>query len=68
MQFKIQTPKKILLVFHNGSTYDYNFIINQLAKEFDGQFECLEENTEKYVNFSVKIKKKLKIVKHLDTN
>ena len=68
MQFKIQTAKKILLVFHNGSTYDYNFIINQLAKEFDGQFECLEENTEKYVNFSVKIKKKLKIVKHLDTN
>ena len=68
MQFKTQTPKKILLVFHNGSTYDYNFIINQLAKEFDGQFECLEENTEKYVNFSVKIKKKLKIVKHLDTN
>ena len=33
---RYKTPKKILLVFHNGSTYDNNFIINQLAKEFDG--------------------------------
>ena len=47
------------MVFHNGSTYDYHFIIKQLAKEFDGQFECLGENTEKYITFSVPIKKEL---------
>ena len=46
-------------MFHNGFTYDYHFIIKQLAKEFDGQFECLGENTEKYITFSVPIKKKL---------
>ena len=54
-----KTPKKIPVVFHNGSTYDYHFIINQLAKEFDGQFACLRENTEKYITFSVPVKKEL---------
>ena len=29
----------------------------QLAEEFKGQFECLGENTEKYITFSVPIKK-----------
>ena len=28
----------------------------ELAKEFKGQFECLGENTEKYITFSVPIK------------
>ena len=53
------SPKKIPVIFHNGSTYDYHFIINELANEFGGQFECLGENTEKYITFSVKIKEKL---------
>ena len=56
---RYKTPKEIPVVFHNGSTYDYHFIIKQLAKEFDGQFECLGENTEKYITFSVPIKKEL---------
>ena len=47
------------MVFHNGSTYDYHFIIKELAEEFEGQFECLGENTEKYITFSVPIKKEL---------
>ena len=38
---------------------DHHFIIKQLAKEFKGQFECLGDNTEKYVTFSVPIKKEL---------
>ena len=59
MQFKIQNTKEIPVVFHNGFTYDYHFIIKQLAKEFDGQFECLGENTEKYITFSVPISKEL---------
>ena len=28
-------------------------------KKFDGNFECLGENTEKYITFSVPIKKKI---------
>ena len=45
------------MVFHNGSTYDYHFIIKDLPEEFEGQFECLGENTEKNITFSVPIKK-----------
>ena len=55
LRYKI--AKEIRLVFHNGSTYDYHFIIKRLAEEFQGQFECLGENTEKYITFSVPIKK-----------
>ena len=57
MRYKI--PKEIPVVFHNGSTYYYHFIIKELVKEFDGNFECLRENTEKYITFSVPIKKKI---------
>ena len=46
-------------MFHNGSIYDYHFIIKELVKEFEGNFECLGENTEKYITFSVPIKKKI---------
>ena len=35
-------------MFHNGSIYDYHFIIKELG-----------ENTEKYITFSVPIKKKI---------
>ena len=55
LRYKI--PKEIPVVFHNGSKYDYHFIIKQLAREFKGNFECLGENTEKYITFSVPIKK-----------
>ena len=34
-------------------------IIKELAKEFEGEFECLGENTEKYTTFSVPIKKEI---------
>ena len=49
--------KEIPVVFHNGSTYDYHFVIKELAKKFKGKFECLGENTEKYITFSVPIEK-----------
>ena len=55
---RYKTPTIIPAVFHNGSTYEYNFIINQLAIEFDGQLECLGENREKYITFSIPIEKK----------
>ena len=40
--------------------YDYGFIIRQLANEFKGNFDCLGENTKKYITSSVPIKKELK--------
>ena len=46
-------------MFHNGSTYDHHFIKNELAEEFEGEFECLGENTEKYITFPVPIKKEI---------
>ena len=57
LRYKI--PKEIPVVFHNGSTYDYHFIIKELAEEFEREFECLGENTEKYITFSVPIKKEI---------
>ena len=45
---RYEIPKEIPVVFHNGSTCDYHFIIMELAEEFEGEFECLGENTEKY--------------------
>ena len=56
---KYKVPKEIPAVFHNGSTYDYHFIIKELVKEFNGNFDCLGENTEKYITFSVPLKKKI---------
>ena len=56
---RYKVPKEIPIVFDNGSIYDYHFIIKELVKEFEGNFECLGENTEKYITFSVPIKKKI---------
>ena len=51
------TPREIPVVFHNGPSFDYHFIIKGLAEEFEGGIECLGENKEKYITFSVPIKK-----------
>ena len=51
--------KEIPVVFHNGSSYDCHFIIKELVKAFEEDFECLGENTEKYKTFSAPIKKKI---------
>ena len=57
---KYKIPEEIPVVFHNGSTFGYHFVIKELAEEFEGEFECLRENTEKYITFSVPIKKEIK--------
>ena len=57
LRYKI--PKNIPVIFHNVSTYGYHFIIKELACEFERNFECLGENTEKYITFSVPIKKRI---------
>ena len=46
--------------FHNGSKYDYLFIIKELAEECKEEFESLVDNTEKYISFSVPSKKNTK--------
>ena len=54
---KDSVPKKVPIVFHNGSNYDYHFITKELAEEL--QFTCLGENTEKYITFTVLIEKEV---------
>ena len=54
LRYKIQ--REIPVVIHNGSTYDYHFIINELAKQFKDNIDCLAENTEKYIAFKVPLK------------
>ena len=48
---KYSVPKEISIVIHNGSNYDYHFIIKE--------FIFLGENTEKYIAFSVPIQKEI---------
>ena len=53
LQYKV--PPVIPIVFHNGSAYDNHFIIRQLAKDLNGYFSCIGENTEKYIRFFITI-------------
>ena len=52
-----KVPKDIPIIIHNAS-YDTHFISSQLAEEFKGELNCIGENMEKYITFSVPIKKK----------
>ena len=65
LRYKVQ--REIPVVIQNGSKYNYNFTIKELAEEFKGQFECLGENTEKYITLSVLIRKEKKMAKQLHT-
>ena len=46
---KYSVPKRISIVFHNGSNYDNHFIIKELGEEFKKQFTYLGKNTEKCI-------------------
>ena len=65
-----KVPKEIPVVFHNGSTYDYHFIIKKLADVFEGEFKCLGENTQKYITYILQccLKKKMITVKKSHAN
>ena len=56
---RLNVPNEILVAFHNGSSYDYHFIIKELTNEFEGESEYLGENTEKYKKFSFTIEKEV---------
>ena len=51
LKYSVEIP----LIFHNGCNYDYHFII----KEFEEQFNCLGENTEKQITFPLLIEKEV---------
>ena len=61
---KFSVPKDISIVFHNGSNYDYHFILKELAEEYEEKFTYLGENTEKYISFTVSIEKVTRIDKN----
>ena len=48
---KYSIPKKIPVLFHNEFNYHYHFYMRQLAKTFEGEYNCLEENKEKVKSF-----------------
>ena len=52
-----KVPQEIPVKIHNGSKHDYHFLMKEIAEEFKAEFECLGENAEKYITFSVPIKK-----------
>ena len=55
---RYKVPHEIPVKIHSGSKYDYHLTIKELAEEFrDEDFECLGENAEKYISFSVSIKR-----------
>ena len=54
LNYKVQ--KEIPVIIHNA-TYDTHFIINQLGIEFKGELNCIGSNMEKYITFSVPVKK-----------
>ena len=53
------------MVFYNELNYDYYFIIKELRKKTEGEFNCLGENTETSKTFSVPI---TKYVRRIDKN
>ena len=57
---RFNVPIEIPVVCHNGPNCDYHFIIKELVNEFEGQFEYLGKNTEKYKKFSVPIEKEIR--------
>ena len=57
LNYKIQT--EISIIIHN-TTYDTHFMLNQLTIEFKSELNYIGDNMEKYIIFSVPIKKECK--------
>ena len=50
------TQKDIPVFFHNGTNYDFNLIIPELAKECRSELHCIPLNGERFMSFSIPIK------------
>ena len=57
---KYGVTKKVPIASHNGSNYDYHFIIKELAEKFEKLFTCLRENTKKHNLYSSNRKRSYK--------
>ena len=57
--WKYSERQKVTIFFRNGSNYDCYFIIKELTEEFKKKFNWLGEITEKYITFTVPIKKEV---------
>ena len=47
MAYIYNTSKDITIIFHNGSNYDYHFIIKEPAEESEGLFTWLGKENRK---------------------
>ena len=57
---RYSVPLDIPVIFHNGSKYDYQFIIKELAEKFKGEdFKCLQKILKNILAFHCQLKKKL---------
>ena len=57
---RYSTQIDISAFFHNGTSYDFNLIVNELAKKFRSEMRCIPLNTNKYMSFSIPIRKEVK--------
>ena len=55
---KYNVPKELPIITHNAS-YDTHFMLNQLAIEFKGEFNCNEDSVNNYITFPVPIEKEV---------
>ena len=55
---RYSTQKHIPVFFHNGTNYDFNLVIPELAKEFKSKLQCIPLNGQKFMSFFIPIKKK----------
>ena len=59
LRYSVQ--RDIPVFFHNSTNYDFNLIINELAKEFRSELHCIPLNGEKFMSFSIPITKRCMI-------
>ena len=52
---RYSTQRDIPEFFHNGTNYDFNQVIPELAKEFKSGLHCIPQNGEKFMSFSIPI-------------
>ena len=46
---RYSAPKDIPVLFHNGTNFDFNLIITELAEEFRSELQCIPVNTNRYI-------------------
>ena len=65
---RYKVPKEIPIVFHNGSTNDYHFIIKKLANNLKTNLSAQENIQKNILLFQYHLKKKMIIVKKSNIN